>query len=91
MGTLNIPLFYRRQKEKRKRKIPKLSSFAFWSDAIMINTQCHELRMPRPNFHSPKDVRAIEIRLYLGYTVNKDYFTSLICANTMFIRVEYLR
>ena len=59
----------------------------------MINTQCHELhvRMPRPNFHGPKDVRAIEIRLYLGYTGNKDYFTCLISANTMFVLVEYLR
>ena len=35
----------------------------------MINPQWLELPMSRTNFHGPKDVRAIEIRLYLekGY------------------------
>ena len=30
----------------------------------MINLQWLELPMSRINFHSPKDVRAIEVRLY---------------------------
>ena len=30
----------------------------------MINPQCLELPMSRTNFHGPKDVRAIEVRLY---------------------------
>ena len=30
----------------------------------MINPQWLELPMPRTNFHGPKDVRAIEVRLY---------------------------
>ena len=30
----------------------------------MINPQRLELPMPRTNFHGPKDVRAIEVRLY---------------------------
>ena len=31
----------------------------------MINPQWLELPMSRKNFHGPKDVRAIEVRLYL--------------------------
>ena len=31
----------------------------------MINPQWLELPMPRTNFHGPKDIRAIEVRLYL--------------------------
>ena len=31
----------------------------------MINPQWLELPMSRTNFHGPKDVRAIEVRLYL--------------------------
>ena len=30
----------------------------------MISPQWLELPMPRTNFHGPKDVRAIEVRLY---------------------------
>ena len=33
----------------------------------MINPQWLELPMSRTNFHGPKDVRAIEVRLYLVY------------------------
>ena len=32
----------------------------------MINPQWLKLPMPRTNFHGPKDVRAIEVRLYLA-------------------------
>ena len=31
----------------------------------MINPQWLELLMSRTNFHGPKDVRAIEVRLYI--------------------------
>ena len=38
----------------------------------MINPQWLELPMSRTNFHGPKDVRAIEIRLYIeNFTTNK--------------------
>ena len=30
----------------------------------MINLQCLELPMSRTNFHGPKDVQAIDVRLY---------------------------
>ena len=33
----------------------------------MINPQGLELSMFRTNFHGPKDVRAIEVRLYYTY------------------------
>ena len=33
----------------------------------MINPQWLELPMSRTNFHGPKDVRAIEVRLYFGW------------------------
>ena len=32
----------------------------------MINPQWLELPMSRRNFHGPEDVRAIEVRLYVG-------------------------
>ena len=32
----------------------------------MINPQWLELPMSRKNFHGPKDVNAIEVRLYMG-------------------------
>ena len=34
----------------------------------MINPQWLELHMSRTNFHGPKDVRAIEVRLYTDTT-----------------------
>ena len=43
---------------------PKLSLFAS-STGVMINPQWLELPMSRTNFHGPKDVRAIEVRLYV--------------------------
>ena len=53
---------YNRCVENRK-DFPKLSLFASWAGA-MINPQWLELPMSRTNFHGPKDVRAIEVRLY---------------------------
>ena len=63
MSTLNIQLLCR----KSKKKIPKLSPFTSWLSTI-INPQWLELPMSRTHFHGPKDVRAIEVRLYLIYT-----------------------
>ena len=53
------------------RKVsPKLSlqCICSWTGA-MINPQWLELPMSRTNFHGPKDVRAIEVRLYLNRRV----------------------
>ena len=33
----------------------------------MINPQWLELSISRTNFYGPKDVRAIEVRLYIAY------------------------
>ena len=38
----------------------------------MINPQWFELPMSRTNFHGPKDVRAIEVRLYIHATQESD-------------------
>ena len=51
---------------KKIKKIPKLSLFASWP-GIMINPQWLELPMSRTISYGPKDVRAIEIRLYSIY------------------------
>ena len=45
------------------KDFPKLSPFASWP-GVMINPQWLELHMSRTNFHGPKDLRAIEVRLY---------------------------
>ena len=37
----------------------------------MINPQCLELPLSRTNLHGHKDVRAIEIRLYLNHAHEK--------------------
>ena len=60
MSTLNIQSLC-----KNRKDFPKLSLFA---DA-MINLQWLELPMSRTNFHCPKDVRAIEVRLYISIVV----------------------
>ena len=39
----------------------------------MIKSQWLELPMSRTNFHDPKDVRAIEVRLYLGKATNSKH------------------
>ena len=49
---------------ENRKYFPKLSLFASWTGA-MINPQWLELPMSRTNFHGPKDVRAIEVRLYV--------------------------
>ena len=59
MSTLNIQSLCRKSK-----RFPKLSLFASWTGA-MINPQWLELPMSRTNFHGPKDVRAIEVQLFL--------------------------
>ena len=48
--------------KKERKDISKLSSFVFCS-GTMINLKWLGLPMSRTNFHGPKDVRAIEIRL----------------------------
>ena len=58
MSTLNIQSLCRNRKD-----FLKLSQFASWTGA-MINPQWLELSMSRTNFQGPKDVRAIEVRLY---------------------------
>ena len=55
---------------------PKLSPFTYWPGA-MINLQRLELPMSRTNFHGPKDVRAIEVRLFIN-TVSMKTSTSQI-------------
>ena len=60
---------------KEIKKIPKLSLFASWP-GTMINPQWLELPMSRTIFYGPKDVRAIEVRLYIELgikTYNNDY------------------
>ena len=56
MSTHNIQKSCR----KSKKKNPKLSLFASW-----LGPQWLEPPMSRTNFHGPKDVRAIEVRLYI--------------------------
>ena len=48
---------------ENRKDFPKLSLFASLTGAI-INPQWFELPMSRTNFHGPKDIRAIEVRLY---------------------------
>ena len=43
---------------------PEVSPFASWPGA-MINPQWFELPMSQTDFHGPKDVWAIEVRLYV--------------------------
>ena len=74
MSTLNIQSLCRNWKD-----YPKLSLFASWTGA-MINPKWLELPMSRMNFHGPKDVQAIEVRLYLYLRfLNKDIsFTEIL-------------
>ena len=58
MSTLNIHLLCRRSID-----FPELAIFASRS-GVMINLHWLELPMARTIFHGPKDVRAIEVRLY---------------------------
>ena len=51
---------------ENRKDFPKLSLFASWTGA-MINPQWLELAMSQTNFHGPKDVRAIEVRLYFSW------------------------
>ena len=47
-----------------RKEIPEESPFASWYVAV-INPQWFELPMSRTNFHGHKDIRAIEVRLYV--------------------------
>ena len=49
---------------EKRNYFPKLSLFATWPGAT-INPQWLKLPISRTNFHGPKDVRAIEVWLYL--------------------------
>ena len=93
MSTYNIQLLCR-----KSERFPKLSLFASLPCA-MINPQWLEIPISRTNFHGPKDVRAIEVRLYI-YSFNAYtsltplmyaykyvfYITLLICL--MFVRIK---
>ena len=59
MSTLNIPLVDRKD-------FPELSSFASLPRAMII-PQWLELPMSRTIFQGPKDVRAIEVQLYIVF------------------------
>ena len=61
MSALNIQLLYR----KLKKIIPKLSPSASWHGTA-INPQWLEPPMSRTIFYGSKDVRAVEVRLYVG-------------------------
>ena len=76
MRTRNIPLFF----FEDQIHFHKSSSFAFLP-GVMIKSHWLELPISRTNFHGPKDVRAIEVRLYLSRmllrrTMSEDYVTS---------------
>ena len=66
MNTLNIQLLCRRSID-----FPELAIFASRTGAL-INLHRLELPMARTLFHGPKDVRAIEVRLYLDWLMEKD-------------------
>ena len=65
MSTLNIQSLCRNLK-----RFPKIIAICFlnW---FLINPQWLELPMSRTNFHGPKDVRAIEVRLYIEHFTTK--------------------
>ena len=66
---------------ENRKEFPKLSIFASWTGA-MINPKWLEQPMSRTNFHGPKDVRAIEVRLYLYYNMFPKYSDRRLCAMT---------
>ena len=78
----NVHSTYNRCVENRK-DLPKLSLFVSWTDA-MNNPQWLELPMSQTNFHGPKDVRAIEVRLYYSiqtyrqWTISVKYFVAAV-------------
>ena len=61
-----------------RKDFPKLSLFASCIGA-MINPQWLELPMSRTNFLGPKDVRAIEVRLYIFSRVSRWIFLNMSC------------
>ena len=66
-----------------QKDIPKLSTFASWA---MINPLWLELPMSGTNFHGPKHVRFIEVRLQkVKYHIYHIYSEILIPYNICFI------
>ena len=57
MSTFNIQLLYRKSKLRYR--------YLLFAIGTVINPQWLELPMSRTVFHGPKDVRAIEVRLYV--------------------------
>ena len=82
MSTLNIQLLCRKSKKinlNYRHLLPE------WFGTI-INPQWLEPPMSRTNFHGPKDVRAIEIRLYLvkfGTSIVRGYVIQLFKISTV--------
>ena len=68
---------------ENRKDFPKLSLFASWPGA-MINLHWLELPMARTLFHGPKGVRAIEVRLYIVFTLNNrmPYLLTVIVLNS---------
>ena len=56
--------------EERKNN-PQLMPFVSWP-GVMINPQLFKLPISRTNFHGPKDVRAIAVRLYVTFYLLSD-------------------
>ena len=73
ISTLNIPLHVLLDDIK---DFPKLSQFASWPGA-MINSIARTTRLW--NNHGPKDVRAIEVRLYFGFCTVSVGWKRIIC------------
>ena len=61
MSALNIQLLCRKSKKKKK----SLNYRHLLPDGTIINPQWLEPHMSRTIFYGPKDVRAIEVRLYV--------------------------
>ena len=55
----------------------------------MINPQWLELPMSRTNFHGPKDVRAIEVRLYYAMINDFDWNVPLLFIPSLLLYVNY--
>ena len=57
----------------------------------MINPQWFELPMFRTNFHDPKDVRAIEVRLYLVKYCKELKYSTIKDANLLHRMVDEVK
>ena len=68
-----------------RKEIAKLSSFVSWPGAL-INPQWLELPMSGTNFHSPKDVRTIEVRQYIAFVMVLSYIFDAILFDKTFLK-----